>query len=391
MAKDVYYIGYYHGKNCKHRKCADINIASSMKMDFIIHCLKRLNYNVHLVSITISNKPGIYRTEYVKVDDKEDHYYLGYFGIKIGGRVRGAGRIAILSLLHFARKHFNRNSIVINYHSLDYGTLFLKLKSKLNFMWYPQIEEIYCLSRKDYQNPQLLQKEAAMFKGADGYLFVNDLLASKYADGKPYAVSYGNYKIFLEKPAYQGNEIGIVYTGVINEDRGAFRILDVMEQLPEQYKLHILGFGNEENLRRFHEKLTALNARSKRPRIYYYGTKTGSEYTDFLGKYQIGVSLMNTEDEIAQNAFPSKILAYMGHSLFVLSSNSECVVKSRVAKELYFCENTVESIADAIMKIPVHEKNTSADCLKKMETDFLQDLKQVLEGEVGDEDFGDRR
>lgn len=378
--KEVYYIGFYHGRHCVHRHCAEINIAASMKMDFVITSLKKLGFRVHLVSITISEKPGWYGAEYIKIDDLEDHYYLPYVGVKLGRKVRGAIFTSNVNLAQYAKRHFNEQSVVINYHSLGYGRRFPRWKKRYKFRWCPQIEEIYCLSRKDHQAKEMLDKEERMFLGADGYLFVNDLFAEKYAGGKPYAVSYGNYKVFLEKPEYQGESIGIVYTGIINEDRGVFLIMEAMKKIPENYSLHILGFGDERNMQRFYEMMKSLNDSFGLERIFFYGTKTGEEYTKFLSKYQIGVSLMDISDEVAQNAFPSKIMAYMGHSLFVVSSKCECIMRSKVAKKIFFCENSPESIAQTIMEVPVYEKTTFAECLREMEQDFLMELEKVVEG-----------
>ena len=39
--------------------------------------------------------------------------------------------------------------------------------------------------------------------------------------------------------------------GIINEDRGVFKIIQAMEKLPENYQSYILGFGDENISRLF--------------------------------------------------------------------------------------------------------------------------------------------
>ncbi len=378
--KQVYYVGFYNGKHCKNRDETEANIAGSMKMDFVKECIKELGYRVILVSITVNKIPGLYKMEHVIIDEKEEHYYLPYFSIPNKKRGVGANITALFSLYFFAMFKFHKDDIVINYHSLAYGFFFRRLNIIKKIKWIPQIEEMYCMSRKDYQDTNYLKKEEKMLQNADGYLFVNDLLPKRYANGKPYAVSYGNYKVFCDQKTCDDTNIGVVYTGIINDDRGVFKIIEAIPLLPQKYSLHILGFGDDENMKRMHNLLDKINDKSTCQRVFFYGTKTGEDYTEFLSTYQIGVSLMDTSDAVSLNAFPSKILAYMGHSLFVVSSKSQCIVNSKVSDLLYYCDNTSESIATAIQKISVEQVNKSADRLNFMKQEFIIDLKKVLEG-----------
>jgi glycosyltransferase involved in cell wall biosynthesis len=378
--KQVYYVGFYDTSKCKKRKQTSSNIAASMKMDFIIQCLKELGYKVIIVSLSVNKTPGLYKMEHVIVDEKEEYYYLPYISLPIWKSDFIARKTALISLRLFGLCKFHKHDIVINYHSLAYGLFFRRLKALKNFRWIPQIEELYCLSRKDYQDINYLAEEEEMFSGADGYLFVNDLLPNRYANGKPYAISYGNYKIFCDNKERNNSNIGVVYTGIINEDRGVFQIIEAIPLLPDKYSLHILGFGDDVNMKRMYKLIEKTNNDSPKKRIFFYGTKTGGDYTQFLASYQIGVSLMDTSDDISLNAFPSKILAYMGHSLYVVSSKSECIMKSKVSDLLYFCDNTPDSIAATIQQIDVEKDNMSTNRLELMKQEFSDDLKKVVEG-----------
>lgn len=374
--KRIYYIGFYNGRRCKKRRNSGENIAASMKMDFIIDALKKLGYQVKLISVSLSPESGYFGPEHIVVDQYEEHEYIPYFSLKFRGRTCLAGKTAGLFLKLYALFHFKKNDIVITYHSLAYGRFWTRLHKRIGFKWIPQVEEIYCLSQGDHMKRENLEKEVRMFSAGDGFLFVNDIMAERYGLGKPYAVSYGNYNVYARKEVFQGEKIGIVYTGIINKDRGAYRIIDAMKHLPSKYELHILGFGTEENMRQMWEHIGIANEKGER--VFFEGTKTGKDYTEFLLRHQIGISLMDTSAEISENAFPSKILAYLGHSLFVVSSKCPSIINSRVADVLYFSGESEEDIAKAILQVPVYEANSGAEKLEQLKAQFLNDLENVL-------------
>lgn len=377
--ESIYYVGFYNGEKCKFRKNCNRNIAGSMKMDFIISSLKKKGYRVILLSLSLGETSGYVKEERIVIDEQEEHIYLPYFSIRMGNRNVGAGRSAIASLYSFGVKNFKRNDKVIVYHSMAYGNVFKKLQRRCGIKLIAQIEELYSLSVLEQQDVGRLKREEKMFVHADGFLFVNDLLIDRYAKNKPYAVSYGNYKVFADKNVTIGDEeVGLVYTGIINDDRGIFRIIEAMEYLPQKYTLHVLGFGSKSNMRRFEETIQQFNCKQGIERIFFYGTKTGEEYTEFLSNYHVGISLMDTSEEVGTNAFPSKIMAYLGHSLLVVSSRCDCIVKSKVASQLYFCDNSPRDIAETIKSIPLGTHTSPCIFLQELEKEFAQSLDNVL-------------
>lgn len=376
--KEVFYIGFYDCIGGKHRGKSQSNIPGTMKMDFIIKALKKLCYKVNLISLSIDDVPGFHSLETIIVDEKETHIYIPYFSVKYRGKIRGAVPSVVKNLKRYIKKNFTEGSIVISYHSLAYGMILAETHREIKFRWVSQIEELYSLSRKDYQDLNYRATEEKMFEESDGFLFVNDLLPERYALGKPYAVSYGNYHVFSSRKPIVGEKINIVYTGIINEDRGVFLLLDAISYLSEKYTLNILGFGSDENMRRFHEKMKSINEEFGEKRVNFFGIRSGKAYTEFLSNQNIGVSLMSLEENIAYNAFPSKIMAYLGHSLFVVSSKSESITKSKVSPYLFFCDNTPEDVAKVIENVPVHSEYCTASFLEKMEKDFIRELDKLL-------------
>lgn len=378
--KEVYYIGFYEDDFCPNRTNCHKNLAGSMKMKFIIQSLKKLGYKVNLVAIMFDDVAGAHKEEHVVIDNQEEHFYLPYFSIKIGGRNRGSVITVLPQIKKFIKKHVTSDSIVINYHALPFKIMFSELKKEIGYKWIIQVEEIYYYSRKGTRNTEELKMEEQMISGADGYLFVNDMLPPLYSFGKNYAVSYGNYHVFSENNIKDDpNTVNIAYTGVIAAERGIFDLLDAMPLLPNNYHLNILGFGTQENMNRFKDKIVQMNDYFRNERIHFYGTKSGSEYTEFLIHNQIGVGLIDLDSNIMFNAFPSKIMAYLGHSLNVVASRCKSIESSKIADMLYLCDNTPNDIARAICSIDVTNAVNNALRLKKLENEFINELRNILE------------
>ncbi len=210
------------------------------------------------------------------------------------------------------------------------------------------------------------------------YIFANDILAKEYSRNNPSIVLYGNYDIIVPQKQLSTDIINITYTGIINEDRGVFKIIQAMEKLPENYQLHILGFGDEKNISRLLEEIGLSNKKAGIQRIFYYGTKAGKEYSDFLADKHIGVSLISQNEDICNNAFPGKILSYLGHSLYVLSSSCNSICNSRLGNWLYYCDNSVESIAESILRIPIYQECRSSEILKELQKQFKLDFSKMI-------------
>lgn len=375
--KIVYYIGFYDGDSCSKRRRNKQNMAGTVYMKGLIHLLREMDYHVILVSLQYAQQPGVYSREHIVVDDGTEQYFLPYFSIKLAGRTVGR-RTIIYALEHFINRQIKKDDIVISYHSLVYGEIIKKAHRKIGFTWIPEVNEIYCLSRQDYSDPLFLSKEIEMFDEGNGYIFANDILAKEYSRNNPSIVLYGNYDIIVPQKQLSTDIINITYTGIINEDRGVFKIIQAMEKLPENYQLHILGFGDEKNISRLLEEIGLSNKKAGIQRIFYYGTKAGKEYSDFLADKHIGVSLISQNEDICNNAFPGKILSYLGHSLYVLSSSCNSICNSRLGNWLYYCDNSVESIAESILRIPIYQECRSSEILKELQKQFKLDFSKMI-------------
>ena len=381
--KIVYYIGFYDGDSCSKRRRNKQNMAGTVYMKGLIHLLREMDYHVILVSLQYAPQPGVYSREHIVVDDGTEQYFLPYFSIKLAGRTVGR-RTIIYALEHFINRQIKKDDIVISYHSLVYGEIIKKAHRKIGFTWIPEVNEIYCLSRQDYSDPLFLSKEIEMFDEGNGYIFANDILAKEYSFEffeklvveLLIKMGYGGSREEAGRATKKTGDEGI--DGIINEDRGVFKIIQAMEKLPENYQLHILGFGDEKNISRLLEEIGLSNKKAGIQRIFYYGTKAGKEYSDFLADKHIGVSLISQNEDICNNAFPGMILSYLGHSLYVLSSSCNSICNSRLGNWLYYCDNSVESIAESILRIPIYQECRSSEILKELQKQFKLDFSKMI-------------
>ncbi|WP_394962508.1 glycosyltransferase [Candidatus Allofournierella excrementigallinarum] len=380
--KTVYYVGFYSSpEDNLRRKNVRQSIAGTVKMDFILKCLRKLDCKIVLVSIMPSQDSGFQRQETIVVNDRETHVYLPALVLRVFGKNIVRGDLSLFFLKRFLRKNVAKDDVVISYHSLVFGQFFQALRKKLGFRWVSQVEELYRLSAEAHKNKELLWKEEKMIAGADGYLFVNDILPEKYAKQAPYAVSYGNYTVFLEERAKETNAAKkhiVVYAGIITEDSGVYLLIQAMRNLPSQYQLRIIGMGPDRNIEEMHRQIAYVNEKTEQGKVQYLGTKTGEELTRFLAECDIGCSMLNTSDDFLV-AFPSKILTYLGHGLKVVASRSACVTKSKLAPVLFFCDNNEEALAQTIVKAANSGFTGGSDCLRQMETSFCERLANVLD------------
>lgn len=377
----IFYIGFYWNEaDGVCRKNIRENIAGTVKMDFILKCLRQFNREIVLVSIMPSKNSGFQHQETIKVSEKETHVYLPALVLRVFGKNVIRGDLGLFFLKQFMLKNVTNDDIVINYHSLIFGNFFLKMRQRIRFRWICEVEELYRLSAEAHKNKELLDQEEKMFTGADGYLFVNDILPQKYSNGAPYAVSYGNYTVFCEetkKKTSRENRIVVVYAGIITEDSGVYLLIRAMQHLSENYQLRIIGMGSEENIKEMFNWISKVNKQTRQEKVKYLGVRTGKALTEFLTTCDIGCSMLNTDHDFSV-AFPSKILTYLGHGLKVVTSRSECVQQSSLSDLLFFCDNNETSLAKTIKEAARSRPTGCSQRLRDMETLFCKQLEEVL-------------
>lgn len=378
----IFYIGFYWNEADRVcRKNIRENIAGTVKMDFILKCLRQFNREIVLVSIMPSKNSGFQHQETIKVSEKETHVYLPALVLRVFGKNVIRGDLSLFFLKQFMLENVTDDDIVINYHSLIFGNFFLKMRQCIRFRWICEVEELYSRLTTGTPSIKRVRFEQKSIQGAEGYILANDYLAEDISGNTPRTVVYGNYTVFLDekdRPHFDKSQVVLVYAGGIRKEGDLFVLLDAMEYLPKKYNLMILGTGAKKDMALMNEKIKYFNTQNAECRIRYCGVLHGKEYTDFLAKCDIGCSLMEEEQGFS-TAFPSKILTYLGHGLKVVSTDVASIRNSQLADLIFFCRRNGESVAQAIQSVEFTNISGCSDRLRMLESRFKCELQKMLD------------
>ncbi|MGD9678795.1 MAG: hypothetical protein AB7V16_10695 [Vulcanibacillus sp.] len=374
----VHYIGNYIDTNS-----FDIyqgNIPGRLKMEYIITKLKRLDCHVMVLSLCKTKSSRFTRRKKKLINQLVEVQYVSTFGSN--KKISNIMNFIIINaqLILYVLK-IKRNDSIILYHSY-YSTkilYFLKKIKKLNVII--EVEEIYGYSATKDLN--YVEKEKKYIKGFDKYLFVNDLLPIDLnLTAKPHFICYGvceipkGVKISLDK-----NYVHVVYAGTIEtRKKGAFSAIECSKYLPENYKVHILGFGIKDAIDLAKKMIYDINNLKKRQVVEFHGFLQGQELTDFLISCDIGLSTYVMRDSFSKSVFPSKLITYAVHNLKIVTGYSEVIEKS-IFSEIcnYYYEHSPEAISKAILQVDLSNwKSNNLDRILDCDSKLSYWLKENL-------------
>ena len=378
MEKIIHYISFYSDLNDKENRYN--SLACVNKVNYIMKVLNKLDYQVKIISPTYTLNNCYYSEKDITICKKNK---LHVFATKSSNNkiIRYIERkLTFLVFKKYLLKNIKENEQIIVYHAntmLFYNVL-KKLKKKKNIKIILEVEEIY----SDVNNSLTYKKEEKMFKLADKYIFVTKMLEQKINNiaNKPYCISHGNYNIenkIVDK--YNDGKIHIVYSGIIDfVKKGAQMALNIAQYLSDKYVVHIIGFGNQNDIEILKEKIKENNSKNKCI-VIYDGIRKGKEYISYIQKCEIGLSTQDSDEKYNDTSFPSKILAYLSNGLRVVSINIPAIKNSNVSELIYFYnENNPESAARVIMGININEKYESRSLIKKLDKEFTEKMAVML-------------
>ena len=241
-----------------------------------------------------------------------------------------------------------------------------------------EVEEIYghdALEDKPY-----LKKELAAIKRFEKFVMVNDYIAlSLGIPQENCVVSYG-----VADPGYQKQErqfdrahIHVLYAGTISERKsGAFAAVRCAEFLPEQYRIHIAGFGSENAIRELREMIDENNRHDDRCRIEFHGMLKGAPLDALLDSCDIGISTYVMRPDFANHSCPSKLMTYATHGLKVVSGYSDALGMAEIARNWsFFRTYDPKEIAAAIERASEADPTDYKTLLRELDdrlVDFLR-------------------
>ena len=282
----LYYLTYYQPKSITDLKLK-ISPAGQQKSAYLIEKLDNIGKEYTVICLAESDtKDGSHRTIEFNMSKHGKFVLWKEFAKpnKVAGKLHYYYRRQQLKQF---LSGLNPCDTVIAYHSLQTADIFYTYKRKKGFKFVLELEEIY----QDVVNcgAQKAAWERKVITAADGYILATEALSKEIPAGRPYIVVNGTYHSEPEREGcFNDGKVHCVYAGTFDPTKGGAAAAAAAEFLPENYHVHILGFGTEEQKKQLQESIASVQKKTKCT-LTYDGLKSGEEYIQFLQKCHIGL------------------------------------------------------------------------------------------------------
>lgn len=372
MANKIYYLIHFDNKTNRN-----VTPSAITKGKYVASALASCSSEVEIVSLAYPTKDSQDEVYYQVSENVICHLFKGKYSNNRIIRYLNH-KLYDKKIRKYLKQNVKKDDIIVVYHSLANMKLVKYIKKNITDKIVYEVEEIY----GDVINDEKTKtKELKAFKNASSYIFSNDYLNSIINTKQlPYVTCYGTYEIpTLYKEAFNDNLIHCLYAGTLAQNKGALNAINVAKYLPNNYLIHILGFGSEKDIADIKNAVNEVNNSYGTTKVIYEGLKLNEEYLKFIQKCQIGLCTQNIDADFNTTSFPSKILSYMSNGLEVVGVNIAAIKNSKVGQYIQFYNVPDEKeIANAILNINLNNKTNNVDVVKELDKEFKEDLKDML-------------
>ena len=372
MANKIYYLIHFDNKTNRN-----VTPSAITKGKYVASALASCSSEVEIVSLAYPTKDSQDEVYYQVSENVICHLFKGKYSNNRIIRYLNH-KLYDKKIRKYLKQNVKKDDIIVVYHSLANMKLVKYIKKNITDKIVYEVEEIY----GDVINDEKTKtKELKAFKNASSYIFSNDYLNSIINTKQlPYVTCYGTYEIpTLYKEAFNDNLIHCLYAGTLAQNKGALNAINVAKYLPNNYLIHILGFGSEKDIADIKNAVNEVNNSYGTTKVIYEGLKLNEEYLKFIQKCQIGLCTQNIDAAFNTTSFPSKILSYMSNGLEVVGVNIAAIKNSKVGQFIQFYNVPDEKeIANAILNINLNNKTNNVDVVKELDKEFKEDLKDML-------------
>jgi hypothetical protein len=375
--KIVKYIGFYDVDNYVSENRVK-SIAAVNKMNYISSAIVKAGYKVEIISPSWSaNSNGLFKPREIVLSKN----ILLKIGPTFGANNIFSRKLRVFLswswLFLYLIKNVKKDENILVYHSMMAIHPICLAKKIKKFKIILELNEIY--QDVSVYSSRFKKMEMKIINYSQSYILSTELLESKINDAKNYLVNYGNYNVeeTLYKPSK--DKIHVIYAGIIDRYKaGAFNALECAQFLDGKYMIHIIGFGNKEDVIELENKILENN--NKYPcQVEFGGLKTGKEYIQAVSECHIGLSTQSPEGTYNNTSFPSKVLSYLSMGLRVVSVDVDSIKKSSIGSLLYFYKNNNgKSIAETILRIDMKQPYKSKKILRELDENFSKELKKIF-------------
>ena len=372
MANKIYYLIHFDNKTNRN-----VTPSAITKGKYVASALASCSSEVEIVSLAYPTKDSQDEVYYQVSENVICHLFKGKYSNNRIIRYLNH-KLYDKKIRKYLKQNVKKDDIIVVYHSLANMKLVKYIKKNITDKIVYEVEEIY----GDVINDEKAKtKELKAFKNASSYIFSNDYLNSIINTKQlPYVTCYGTYEIpTLYKESFNDNLIHCLYAGTLAQNKGALNAINVAKYLPNNYLIHILGFGSEKDIADIKNAVNEVNNSYGITKVIYEGLKLNEEYLKFIQKCQIGLCTQNIDAAFNTTSFPSKILSYMSNGLEVVGVNIAAIKNSKVGQYIQFYNVPDEKeIANAILNINLNNKTNNVDVVKELDKEFKEDLKDML-------------
>lgn len=274
-------------------------------------------------------------------------------------------------------EQLNDGDTLIVYHSLALIEAVRWVLKRRKIRLIIQVCEIYADVISDMKQKK---REMRFFELADAYIFSSTQLEKRInTKQKKYAICLGTYQVEPDRGIrLQDGKIHVVYAGTFDPRKGGAIAAAAGEFLPENYHVHIIGFGSEKDKKYLLDKIEEVSKKSKCT-VTYDGLKSGEEYIRFIQSCDIGLSTQNPDAAFNETSFPSKILSYMANGLRVVSIRIRAITQSAIGEFIdYYDNQTGIALAKAILKVNISDDYDGRSLIDNLDIAFIDSLRKLL-------------
>ncbi len=357
-------------------------LSATTKLDYIISVLNRIGYGVDIISAATAAGGQLLLSK-TKTRQIDSYNTLTTFGCLAVPSRRITRRISTGIVTNKFKKYLNDNivdgDIVLAYHSPRYSEMLTELRKIRSFTLIGEIEEIY--QDVNSMGGHLDSIEYKFFDSCDKYIFPTHLLNAKLNSGgtKRALTIHGLYNTEPDRHvSFYDDKIHVVYAGTFDPRKGGAAAAAAAAYLPENYHIHICGFGSQDATNNIVQTIKEIN-RNSAADVTYEGLLKGEEFISFIQKCEIGLSTQNPDAAFNATSFPSKILNYLSNGLKVVTIDIPAISNSEIGKHLfYYKEQSPEAIAAAIIEAHKNHGFDGRALLKSLDKKFENEISVFL-------------
>lgn len=351
-------------------------------LEYIVDSIKRTGRKVTIVSTSCGVGRSYLKRKRHQVDELEEVIYLPSLN-KEGGslKLRVSQLFSMIEMALFVVFNTNKADKLLIFHNYGLSVIMSKVRRMLKRHYIYVVGEVF--SAVYDRGDDAIMREIQTIKGADGYIVANTLLPEYIDDDAKYCVCHGSYVATeMSSKAIADGIKRAVYAGKIAQKdvNDAFVAAESARWLDENFHIHILGYGTDEDIEALRKTIDKTNEDKGYSVVSYDGCLSGAEYDAFLSRCDIGLCTRAMKEPNCNMCFPSKTLVYLTHGLTVICPDIKVLRESKVAPMLRFMEHEIspEEVAKAIKSCGSIDNSDIAIELRRIDEEFVKEVDNIL-------------